>query len=134
MSARAHILVLLATLLSLALIVRQVRLRRLRAKYALLWLLVALALTPLALAPGLLDASADLVGIAYGPALLLVIGFAFFALLSLHFSYELSRLEERARALAEETALMRERLEALEGERTNAEDHGERIDTWTVHS
>ena len=114
MSIRAYVLVLVSTLVTLGVIVKQVRQRKLRAKYALLWLAVGVALLPLALVPDLLDRISALVGVAYGPALLLVIGLAFFALLSLHFSYELSRLEERTRVLAEEAALMRERLEELE--------------------
>ena len=91
MSARAHIIVVLITVAMVAVIVRQVRMRRLRAKYALLWLAVGAVIVPIALIPGLLDRVASSLGIAYGPALLLVLGLGFFALLSLHFSCELSR-------------------------------------------
>lgn len=114
MSGRAYVLVLVSTIVSLGLIVRQVRLRRLRAKYALLWLAVGISLVPFAVIPGALDWTAKTLGVAYPPALLLVMGLGFFALLSLHFSYELSRLEERTRALAEEAALVRQRVEAME--------------------
>jgi hypothetical protein len=72
-----------------------------------MWLMAGIALLPLAVIPGALDQLASWLGIAYGPALLLVLGLGYFALLSLHFSTELSRLEERTRVLAEEVALLR---------------------------
>lgn len=111
MNGRTYFFVALAALATFVIIIRQVRLRRLRAKYALIWLSVGLAMLPFALIPGLLDNLASLMGIAYGPALLLMFGLGFFAFLSLHFSSELTRLEERTRVLAEETALLRNHLE-----------------------
>ncbi len=107
MSGRAYVVVVIVTLAMVVGIVRQVRMRRLRAKYALLWLAVGAAITPIALIPDLLDRIATFLGVAYGPAVLLMFGLGFFALLSLHFSCELTRLEERTRVLAEETALLR---------------------------
>ncbi len=116
MSGRAYLMALVGTLLTLGLIIHQVRERRLRAKYALLWLLVGIALVPLAVIPGALDSLAELLGVAYPPALLLVFGLGFFALLCLHFSYELSRLEERTRVLAEEVALLRGRAAEIDSQ------------------
>jgi hypothetical protein len=110
-SARTYFFAVLAAFAFIVLILRQVRLRRLRAKYALIWLSAGVVMLPFALIPGLLDEAASLIGIAYGPALLLMLGLGFFALLSLHFSSELTRLEERTRVLAEEAALLRNRLE-----------------------
>src|SRR5215203_2479731 len=99
MSGRAYVLVAVVTLAVFALIIRHVRMRRLRAKYALIWLTAAVLVLPIALIPGLLDVIAFWLGIAYGPALLLLVGLGFFAFLSLHFSIELTRLEERTRIL-----------------------------------
>ncbi|MGI9029546.1 MAG: DUF2304 domain-containing protein [Ilumatobacteraceae bacterium] len=96
-------------------VLRQVRHRRLRAKYALLWLSVAVALVLLAVIPDALDRMATAAGVSYAPALLLVIGFAFFVFVCLHFSTELSRLEERTRLLAEEVALLREQTNRRSG-------------------
>ena len=53
-------------------------------------------------------------GVAYQPALFLLLGFGFLLLLAMHFSYELSRLETRVRALAEELALLRHEVEEPE--------------------
>jgi hypothetical protein len=110
-SASAYIIVVAITLSTIAIIIRQVRMRRLKAKYALMWLLVAVVALPVALIPGLLDRTASSVGVAYGPALMFVFGLGFLAVLSVHFSCELTRLEERTRVLAEEVALLRCDLE-----------------------
>ena len=108
MSIRAYLLVTIAAIAAMLLILRQVRQRRLRAKYALMWLIVGTVLVLIAVIPGALDWLASVAGVAYPPALLLVMGLGFFAFLSLHFSVEMSRLEERTRVLAEETALLKE--------------------------
>lgn len=112
MSARAYVLAVAASIVGLVLIFRQVRRGRLRAKYALIWLTVALVVLPFAVVPDLLDKTASLLGIAYGPTVLLVGGLVFFAALSIHFSSELSRVEERTRVLAEEIAILKYELEA----------------------
>jgi hypothetical protein len=110
-SARTYVIVVIGALFALAMILRRVRHRRLRAKYALLWMCFGVGLFLLAIIPQALDRLASLAGVAYPPALLLVLGLGFFAVLCLHLSTELSRLEERTRVLAEETAMIREILE-----------------------
>jgi hypothetical protein len=110
MTTRAYVIVVVGALIAISLILRQVRRRRLRGKYALMWMLVGVGLVLLAVIPGALDRLGSVAGVAYPPALLLVMGLGFFAFLSLHFSVELTRLEERTRVLAEETALLNERL------------------------
>jgi hypothetical protein len=45
----------------------------------------------------------------------MLLAFSFLLLLVLHFSWELSRLEDRTRALAEEHALLRQEFEARRG-------------------
>ncbi|HSP27189.1 MAG TPA: DUF2304 domain-containing protein [Ilumatobacteraceae bacterium] len=112
MSARAYVIAVAASFVGLILIFRQVRRGRLRAKYALIWLSVALLVLPFAVVPGLLDETASLLGIAYGPTLLLVAGLVFFAALSIHFSSELSRVEERTRVLAEEISILKYELDS----------------------
>ncbi len=107
MSAKAHVLVSIVTVLSLLFILRLVRRRQLRAKYALLWLSVGVAFVVLAISPGLLNWAAGKVGIAYQPALLFLVGMVFLLLVVVHLSWELSRLEDRTRILAEELGLLR---------------------------
>ena len=117
MTDRAQILwAVLGVLLlgAIGIILVLVRRRRLRGKYGLLWLLVAAALVPLATIPGAVDWSARELGVYYSPTVILLAGLGLLTLLSMHFSWELSRLEERSRTLAEEVALLRSDLERAE--------------------
>ena len=61
--------------------------------------------------PGLLDRTSYAIGISYPPATFLVLAVAFLFLVVVQFSWELSRLEERSRSLAEEVALLHAALE-----------------------
>jgi hypothetical protein len=83
------------------------RRRQLREKYGALWLLVALAVLPLALVPTLLDGLSSFLGIASGLSLFLFMSVVFLLLVTLHLSWESSRLEEETRSLSEEIALLR---------------------------
>ena len=114
MTGRAHFFVALLTVAMLVFIVRLVRHRRLRAKYAMLWISVGLGLAVLAAFPGLLEAISDRVGVFYPPAVLLLAAVAFLLIIVIHFSWELSRLEDRSRIQAEELAMLRARLDRSE--------------------
>jgi hypothetical protein len=107
-SLRAHLLVLVVTACTLLFILHLVRRHRLRAKYSVLWMSLGVALATLAIAPGLLEAFSDLVGIRTPALGFLLLALTFLLVLSLHFSWELSRLEDRTRELAEEHALLSE--------------------------
>ena len=109
MSGRTHLFVFVITLLSLGVIVRMVRRGQLRAKYSLLWLSVGFVLVVLAASPSLLDRVSVLLGISYGPATFFLGAITLLLLVVVHFSWELSRLEERTRTLAEELAILRAR-------------------------
>lgn len=107
MTGRAHLVLFLITLAALLFVVRLVRKRNLRAKYAMLWLSIGALLLVFAAFPRLLDWMAARAGIFYPPAAFLLLAVAFLFLVVIHFSWELSRLEERTRTLAEEVALLR---------------------------
>ncbi|MCC5950456.1 MAG: DUF2304 domain-containing protein [Acidimicrobiia bacterium] len=100
-------LVAVAGVGALGAIVVLLRRRQLRSKYALLWIVLGVALGVLGLFPGLLTAASELVGVFYPPALFLLVASAILFGVAVHFSWELSRLEERTRILAEEVALLR---------------------------
>jgi hypothetical protein len=122
LSARGHVFILIATAVALVLILRLVRRRQLAGKYALLWLSVAGSLAVLAIWPGLLTTVSDAVGVHYPPALFLLVTTGFLVIIVIQFSYELSRLEDRSRTLAEEVALLRaDRLRDLEDRDTEPE-------------
>jgi hypothetical protein len=114
MTPRAHAFVLAAAALCIFVILRLVRRHGLRSKYSLLWLTMSVPLAALGLFPGLLVAAARLVGIHYPPATFLAVAVGFLVLVVIHFSWELSRLEERTRILAETTALLDARIERLQ--------------------
>ena len=116
MSGRAHLLLVLMTLGIVGFVLHLVRSSRLRAKYAMLWTTVGVGLIVLAAFPALLDRTALEVGIYYPPAAFLMAAVAFLFVLSVHFSYELSRLEERTRTLAEEVALLRDEIARQQAE------------------
>ena len=107
MSSKGHIFVLLVTLSSLLFILRMVRRRQLRAKYSLLWLTAGLVLIPLAASPELLDRVSIWLGVTYGPATFFLGAITLLFLVVIHFSWELSRLEEHTRVLAEELAVLK---------------------------
>jgi hypothetical protein len=109
--------------IALVLIVRLVRHRQLKAKYALLWLSVGGLMVVVAAVPGLMDWTADRLGIYYEPTLLILLALAMLLLVVMHFSYELTRMENRVRTLAEESAIIRHRLAELE-ERMGVEPAG----------
>jgi hypothetical protein len=104
---RLHVVASIIGVLALLAILRLVRRRQLRAKYSLLWLAVGVAFVVLGASPGLLDWAAKQAGVAYAPDLLFLVGTIFLVLVVMHLSWELSRLEERTKTLAEEIALLR---------------------------
>ena len=120
MTGQTHALLAGLTVVAVAVIVRLVRRQVLKAKYTVLWLTVGLVLAVTASVPTLLDRAADRLGIWYQPTLFMLLAIGFLMLLAMHFSYELSRMEKRIRALAEEVALLR-----------GPEDEDRRAPGWT---
>lgn len=88
--------------------------RRLREKYAILWIIIAVSVLIVGLFPGLLAGLTALLGVQvpsnllFATAILLLLG------VSLHLSWELSQVEEETRRLAEEAAILRTQLEGVE--------------------
>lgn len=116
MTTRTQIVLLVLTALTLVAIFRLVRSGKLKAKYSLLWLTLGLVLAVLAAVPGAADRLAEDAGVYYEPALYFVVGIGFLLLVVIHFSYELSRMENRVRTLTEETTLIRHELARLRAE------------------
>ncbi len=98
---------LIGGVLTLVVIFEMLRRQRLREKYAVIWVVVVAATVLLAVFPELLTSAADLLGVEI-PANLLFFGAIMLLLfISIQLSYEIGRLEERTRTLAEEVALLR---------------------------
>ena len=94
-------------------ILRLVRRHGLRSKYTLLWLSLAVVLAALGVFPGLLVAASRVLGINYPPAAFLTLATGFLFLIVIQFSWELSRIEERTRMLAEHAALLGDEVDRL---------------------
>lgn len=91
------------------------RRRQLAEKYAALWLVVGVAVLLLLLVPGLLTWVTRVLGFEVAANLLFFVAVTFLIGVAIHLSWELSRLEDESRTLAEEIALLRDRVEELEG-------------------
>lgn len=83
------------------------RRQRLREKYALIWFCVAAGLLVITVFPVVLTSAAEALQVQVPANLLFFLGSLLLLAMSLQHSYELGRLEERTRTLAEEVALLR---------------------------
>ncbi|WP_034594848.1 DUF2304 domain-containing protein [Hamadaea tsunoensis] len=102
-------------LLLLAGIVELLRRRQLREKYGVLWIGVGLVIIPLSVFPHAVDRVASFFGMASGVSLVLFAAIVFLLVVCLHLSWEVSRLEEKTRTLAEEIALIRMKVDQNTG-------------------
>lgn len=116
MSGRAHLFLLAVSVCSIGFILHLVRQRHLRAKYSILWLSIGMVLVGVSASPALLDRLSVMLGISYGPTTFFLGAITLLFLVVIHFSWELSRLEERSRTLAEEIAILRSQLEQPAGD------------------
>jgi hypothetical protein len=107
LSGRAHVLVFLVMIAGGLFVLRLLRQRQMRGKYTLLWMTVGLAVLVIAAFPAIVDRTSRFLHIYYSPSTLFIAAIGFLLLVCIYFSYELSRLEERTRILAEELAIVR---------------------------
>jgi hypothetical protein len=109
---RVSVAAAIASLLLLLVVFELIRSRRLRERYALLWLLTGVVLLVLSLWRGGLNTIAGWFGIGtYPPAILFAVGILFILLVLLHYSTVISRLSDQSTILAQRLALLEERLE-----------------------
>ena len=108
---RVSIAAAIASLLLLLVVFELIRSRRLRERYALLWLLTGVVLLVLSVWRGGLNTIAGWFGISgYPPAILFAVGILFILLVLLHYSTVISRLSDQSTILAQRLALLEERL------------------------
>ena len=101
----------LASLGLLVAIFELIRSRRLRERYALLWLLTGVVLFALSLWRDGLNTIAGWFGVqTYPPAILGAVGALFILLVLLHYSTVISRLSDQNVILAQRLALLEQRL------------------------
>ena len=107
---KAQIIALVVTFAIFLFVLDLVRRRRLSERYAIIWMVAALALLVLSIWTGGLDAIADLMGIQEPANAIFIIAFAVGFLLLLNFSVVSSRLGEETKVLAQEVARLEQEL------------------------
>jgi hypothetical protein len=111
-----QVVAIVSTALVLGAVLELVRRRRLVERYALLWMLTAIALLVLALLrDDLLNPLAELIGVAEPANLLFLAAFALVFLVLLHFSVAITRLSEETKILAQEVARLSHELRIASG-------------------
>ena len=104
---------LVVAAIALTSMVELLRRQTIKEKYLAFWMFTAVVVAAVAIYPPIVDEVAMLTGIKSGPSVVLVVGGLIVMLVCVHLSAEVSRLEDRSRALAEEVGLLRLELERL---------------------
>jgi hypothetical protein len=104
----------IASLVLLVAVLELVRRRRLREKYALLWILTAIVLLVLSVWRGAVTSIATALGVSYGPTVLFAVGALFVLVVLLHYSTVISALTDRTVVLAQKVASLEQRIDDLE--------------------
>jgi hypothetical protein len=100
-----------ASLVLVLVVFELIRSRRLRERYALLWLLTGLVLVVLSAWRGGLNTIAGWLGVrGYPPAVLFAVGLLFVIVVLLHYSTVISRLSDQNVVLAQRLALLEAEL------------------------
>jgi len=102
----------IASLLLLLIVFELIRSRRLRERYAILWLFTGVVLLVLSAWREALNTIAGWVGVTtYPPAVLFAVATVFILMVLLHYSTVLSRLSDQSTILAQRLALLEQQLE-----------------------
>jgi hypothetical protein len=113
---RVSIVASIASILLILVVLELIRSRRLRERYALLWLVTGVVLLVLSAWRGGLNTIAGWVGVTgYPPAVLFAVATLFILVVLLHYSTVISRLSDQNSILAQRVALLEERARG-EGE------------------
>jgi cell division protein FtsW (lipid II flippase) len=105
----------IASVVLILVVLELIRSRRLRERYALLWLLTGVVLLALSLWRSGLNTIAGWVGIeTYPPAILFAVAVLFILLVLLHYSTVISKLADQNVILAQRVALLEQRVLAAE--------------------
>jgi hypothetical protein len=113
MSTTAYIFGIIAALVTLAVVVQMLRHRRLRERHAVWWLIGGLVALLVGLFPSLLEGAADLIGVEEPANLIFFVSIAMLVLVCIQLSSELTHQETQIRTLAEDVAMLDERLTSL---------------------
>ena len=107
---RVSIVAAIASAVLLFVIFELIRRRRLREKYAILWLLTGLVLLVLSVWRSGLDTIAGFADVSYAPGILFALGAMFVLVVLIHYATVISKLADQNLALAQRLAMLEERL------------------------
>jgi len=111
---RVSIVGAIASILLIIVVLELVRGRRLKERYALLWLATGVVLLVLSVWRGGLNTIAGWVGVtSYPPAVLFAVATLFILLVLLHYSTVISKLTDENVDLAQRIALLEERVSRI---------------------
>jgi hypothetical protein len=114
---RVSLVGVVASVLLILIVLELVRGRRLKERYALLWLVTGLVLLVLSAWRDGLNTIAGWLGVtSYPPAVLFAVATLFILLVLLHYSTVISRLTDENVDLAQRVALLEQRVGGLEAE------------------
>lgn len=126
---RVSIAGVIASVLLILVILELVRGRRLKERYALLWIATGVVLLVLSAWRGGLNTIAGWVGVeTYPPAVLFAVAMLFILLVLLHYSTVISKLTDENVELAQRVALLEERVGRLSAGDGVATEPLERVD------
>jgi len=111
MSLASYILGIVSALLVLIAVFELLRHRRLRERHAVWWIFAGIVALVIGIFPQIVDAAAELLGVALPSNLVFFVSIALLFLVSLQHSSELTALEDRVRTLAERIAVVELRQE-----------------------
>lgn len=115
-------------LVVLGIIFRLLIRRQLREKYAIMWLLIGIAMLVLAVFPNLLFWLSDMLNVEVPSNLIFALALVLLVGVTLHLSWELSQSEDEVRRIAEEVAILRTDVEELRRARDGATAESTRTD------
>jgi hypothetical protein len=114
---RVTIVGVIASLVLILVVLELIRGRRLKERYALLWLATGIALLVLSAWRGGLNTIAGWLGVTgYPPAVLFAVATLFIFLVLLHYSTVISKLTDENVELAQRIALLEERVSGLDAD------------------
>ena len=113
MSNLVQVIAILVTGLLLLVVIDLVRRRKLTEEYSFIWIVCATALLVLSIWREILHTVARWLGVAYPPAVLLLVLFGFVFVACLYFSVVISRQREQIERLVEEMAILAARQRDL---------------------
>ena len=108
---RVSVVATIASIVLLLVVFELIRSRRLRERYALLWLVTGLVLLVLSVWRDGLNTIARWLGVTgYPPAVLFAVGILFVVLVLLHYSTVISKLADQNTILAQRLAILEAKL------------------------